>query len=89
VLEARPITVNLNKHSRVPTVNLCNSAPNVTFMLDTGSRPNIIKENLPKGKVVNYTNVLKLNGMNEYPIYPWRNHVTPFRKGSNFSYRVK
>jgi len=38
-------------------------------MLDIGSGPNIIKENLPKGKIVNYTNVLKLNGINEYPVY--------------------
>jgi len=39
-------------------------------MLDTGSGPNIIKKNfIPKCKVVNYTNVLKLNGINEYLIY--------------------
>jgi len=51
-------------------IKLCNSAPNVTFMLDTGSRLNIIKENLvPKSKIVNYTNVLKLNGINENPVY--------------------
>jgi len=35
-------------------------------MLDNGSGPNIIKENLvPKGKIVNYTNFLKLNDINE------------------------
>jgi len=39
-------------------------------MLDTGSGPNIIKENfVPKGKPVNYDNILKLNGINEYPVY--------------------
>jgi len=31
-------------------------------MLDIGFGPNIIKENLiPNGKIVNYTNILKLN----------------------------
>jgi len=39
-------------------------------MLDTGSGPNILKENfVPKGKTVNYNNILKLNGINEYPVY--------------------
>jgi len=72
VLEARSVTVNHNKHSRVSIVqvNLRKSIPHVTFMLDTGSGPNIIKENfVPKGKTVNYNNILKLNGINEYPVY--------------------
>ena len=45
-LEIRPVTVNLDKHSRVPTVqvNFCESIPPVAFMLDTGSGLNIIKE---------------------------------------------
>jgi hypothetical protein len=39
-------------------------------MLDTGSGPNIIKENfVPKGKTINYNNILKLSGINEYPVY--------------------
>jgi len=39
-------------------------------MLDTGSGPNIIKENfVPKGKTVNYNNILKLNDINEYLVY--------------------
>jgi len=66
------LTVNLNKHSRVPTfqVSLCKPTPHLTFMLDTGSGPNIIKENfVPKGKTINYNNILKLNGINEYPVY--------------------
>jgi len=72
VLEARSVAVNLDKHSRVPTVqvNFCKSAPHITFMLDTGSGLNIIKENfVPKNKTVNYNNILKLNGINKYPVY--------------------
>ncbi|KAM0730323.1 Retrovirus-related Pol polyprotein from transposon 17.6 [Formica fusca] len=39
-------------------------------MLDTGSGPNIIKENLiPEEININYTNILKLNGINNYPVY--------------------
>lgn len=39
-------------------------------MLDTGSGPNIIKENfIPKNIKINYTNILKLNGINNYPVY--------------------
>jgi len=39
-------------------------------MLDTDFGPNIIKENfVPKGKTVNYSNILKLSGINEYPVY--------------------
>jgi len=39
-------------------------------MLDTGSGPNIIKQNfVPKNKTVNYNNILKLNGINEFPVY--------------------
>jgi len=38
-------------------------------MFDTDSGPNIIKENfVPKGKIINYNNILKLNGINEYPV---------------------
>ena len=39
-------------------------------MLDTGSGPNIIKETfIPKGRTIDYNNILKLNGINEYPVY--------------------
>lgn len=39
-------------------------------MLDTGSVLNIIKENfISESKIVNYNNILKLNGINEYSIY--------------------
>ncbi|KAM0724682.1 Retrovirus-related Pol polyprotein from transposon 412 [Formica fusca] len=39
-------------------------------MLDTGSGPNIIKENLvPEEININYTNILKLNGINNYAVY--------------------
>ncbi|KAM0732966.1 Retrovirus-related Pol polyprotein from transposon 412 [Formica fusca] len=39
-------------------------------MLDTGSGPNIIKENLvPEEININYTNILKLNGINNYSVY--------------------
>ncbi|KYN27992.1 hypothetical protein ALC57_02598 [Trachymyrmex cornetzi] len=66
----RPITVNLYKHGRVPTVetNLFGSTPVMTFMLDIGSGPNIIKETfIPKGSIIDHNNILKLNGINEYP----------------------
>ena len=45
--EVQLVTVNFNKHSRVPTIQikLCESTPYITFMLDTDSGPNIIKEN--------------------------------------------
>ena len=39
-------------------------------MLDTGSGPNIIKKNfIPKDSIVNYNNILNLNGINEYSVY--------------------
>ena len=42
----------------------------ITLMLDTGSGPNIIKENLvPQTSLINYNNVLQLNGINNYPVY--------------------
>ncbi|KYQ60105.1 hypothetical protein ALC60_00849 [Trachymyrmex zeteki] len=66
--EVQPVTVNLDRHSRVPTVQirLHKTTPDITFMLDIGSGPNIIKENLvPKGSTVNHSNILKLNGINE------------------------
>ncbi|KAL6255671.1 hypothetical protein P5V15_012916 [Pogonomyrmex californicus] len=70
--EIRPVTVNLDKHSRVPTVQveIRNITDDVTLMPDTSSRPNIIKENLiPEDEKINYTNILKLNGINNYPGY--------------------
>jgi len=79
----------------VPTVqiNLCKATPHITFMLNTGSGPNIIKENfVPKGfipKTVNYNNILKLNGINKYPVYTLREITLPFGKGSNFSYCIE
>ncbi|KYN27350.1 hypothetical protein ALC57_03267, partial [Trachymyrmex cornetzi] len=63
-LEIRPVTVTLNKHSRVSTVqvNFCESTPHITFMLDTGSGLNIIKENfLPKDKGSYQTPLEELN----------------------------
>jgi len=50
-LETRSVAVNLDKHSRVPTVQVkfCKSATHITFMLDTGSKSNILKESfVPK-----------------------------------------
>lgn len=49
----------------MPTqINVSNTAPHTTFILDTGSGPNIIKENfVPNDITVNYTNILKLNGI--------------------------
>ncbi|KYQ60542.1 hypothetical protein ALC60_00402 [Trachymyrmex zeteki] len=42
-------------------------------MLDTGSGPNIIKETfIPKGIIIDYNSILKLNGINEYPVYTLR-----------------
>jgi len=39
-------------------------------MLDTGSGPNLIKENSIHEKInINFTNMLKLNGINNYPTY--------------------
>jgi len=39
-------------------------------MLDTGSGQNIIKDNfVSKGNTVNHSNILKLNCINEYPVY--------------------
>ncbi|KYQ60768.1 hypothetical protein ALC60_00172, partial [Trachymyrmex zeteki] len=70
--EVQPETVNLDKHSRVPTiqVKLCKSTPYITFMLDTGSGPNIIKENfISRDTTVNHNNILKLNGINKHPVY--------------------
>jgi len=57
MLEAQLVMISFTKYNRMPTiqVNLCKSASNVTFMLDTG--PNIIKKNLVyKSKIINYTN---------------------------------
>ncbi|KYN50254.1 Zinc finger CCHC domain-containing protein 13, partial [Cyphomyrmex costatus] len=68
----RQVTVNLDKHSRAPTVQIkdCKIIPHITLMLDTGSGPNVIKEKFaPKNRTVNYNNILKLNGINEYPVY--------------------
>ncbi|EGI68796.1 hypothetical protein G5I_02511 [Acromyrmex echinatior] len=56
-LEIRPVTVNLDKHSRMPTiqVNFRESTPPIAFMLDTDSGPNIIKENfVPKDSIGSY-----------------------------------
>ncbi|EFN68951.1 hypothetical protein EAG_02025, partial [Camponotus floridanus] len=40
------------------------------LMIDTGSGPNIIKENFkPEGIKINYRKILKLNGINDYPVY--------------------
>jgi len=56
-------------------------------MLNIGSGSNIIKENLIlNGKIVNYTNILKLNGINEYSVYTPLDHIIPFRKESKFLY---
>ncbi|KYN42690.1 hypothetical protein ALC56_02890 [Trachymyrmex septentrionalis] len=39
-------------------------------MLDTDSGPNIIKEKfISRDTTVNHNNILKLNGINEYPVY--------------------
>lgn len=39
-------------------------------MLDTGSGPNLIKERyLPDYLPINYESILKLNGINEHPVY--------------------
>ncbi|KAL6256629.1 hypothetical protein P5V15_012741 [Pogonomyrmex californicus] len=73
--EIRSVTVNLDKHNRVPTVQvkIRNITDDVTLMLDTGSGPNIIKENLiPEVEKINYTNILKLNDINKYPVYTLR-----------------
>jgi len=75
----------------VPTVqvNLCKLTPHMTFMLDTGSWPNIIKENfVPKGKTVNYNNILRLNDINKYPVYTL-GEITLEVKRNNFSYRIE
>jgi len=55
-------------------------------MLDTGSGPNIIKENfVPKNKTVNYNNILKLNGINKYPVYTLGESTLPlFEKEVTF-----
>jgi len=51
----------------------------ITFILDIGSGSNIIKENFVlKNSIVNYNNILKLNGMNKYPIYMLRKLILPF-----------
>lgn len=51
-------------------VNINKTTVHTTFMLDTGSGPNIIKEDfVPKGTDVNFSNILKLNGINNYPVY--------------------
>jgi len=47
-------------------------------MLDTGSGPNIIKENfIPTDSIINYNNILKLNGINEYPVYTLGEIILP------------
>jgi len=57
-------------------------------MLDTGSRPNIIKENFVlKGKTVNYNNILKLNGINEYPVYSFR-EITLLLLGKEVTFHI-
>ena len=73
--------MTLDKHSRVPTVNFCESTPHIAFMLDTGSGPNIIKENfVPTDSIINYNNILKLNGINEYPVYTLGEIILPLFK---------
>ncbi|KYM93654.1 hypothetical protein ALC62_15745 [Cyphomyrmex costatus] len=72
MLDIRPVTVTLSKHGRVPTVkaNFFGSSIDTILMLDTRSRPNIIKETfIPKNNPINCNNILKLNGINEYPVY--------------------
>ncbi|KAL0111266.1 hypothetical protein PUN28_012870 [Cardiocondyla obscurior] len=79
-LEIRPVTVNLDRHSHVPTiqVKLNNQNRNATFMLDTGSGPNIIKENLISDKLkIDYGNILRLNGINDYPVYTLGRVIIP------------
>jgi len=74
-------SVNFNKHSRVPTIQikLCEFTLYITFMLNTDSRPNIIKENfISRDITVDHNNILKLNGINEYPVYSWRNTLLLF-----------
>ncbi|EFN63882.1 Retrovirus-related Pol polyprotein from transposon 412, partial [Camponotus floridanus] len=40
------------------------------FMIDKRSSPNLIKENfIPKNININYTEILQLNGINNYPVY--------------------
>ena len=88
MLTARQVTINLDKHSRVPTVqvNFCELIPQITLMLDTGSGPNIIKEHfVPSDKIINYNNILKLSGINEYPVYTLGEVVLPlFEKEITF-----
>ncbi|KYN39291.1 hypothetical protein ALC56_06332 [Trachymyrmex septentrionalis] len=44
--------------------------PVITLMLDAGSGPNVIKGAfIPKNNIVDYNNILKLNGINKYPVY--------------------
>ncbi|XP_067209984.1 repetitive organellar protein-like [Linepithema humile] len=39
-------------------------------MLDTGSGPNVVKEKyVPENTNTNHSNILKLNGINDYPVY--------------------
>jgi len=53
-------------------------------MLDTGFG-NIIKENFVlKSKTVNYNNILKLSGINEYSLHSWRNHFIFWGKEVTF-----
>jgi len=52
--------VNLDKQGRVPTVrvNTDNISTPITFMLDTESGPNLIKENFIHEKInINYTQI--------------------------------
>ncbi|XP_036141910.1 uncharacterized protein LOC118646187 [Monomorium pharaonis] len=70
--EPRPVMINLDKHSRPPTVQIkiCESTSPITFALDTGYEINLIKENfVPKNKTINYDNILELNGIYDYPTY--------------------
>jgi len=48
-------------------------------MLDAGSGPNVIKGAfIPKNNIVDYNNILKLNGINEYPVYTLGKITLPF-----------
>lgn len=66
-------------------INLGESVSQVTLMLDSGSGPNLVKEKfLPKNATVNYTKILQLSGINEYPVYTLGEvYFIPFGKTSN------
>lgn len=63
--------INLDKHSvSIVQVNINNKSTQTTFMIDTGSSPNLIKENfILKNMNINYAKLLQLNGINNYPVY--------------------